>query len=74
MQILNKHLEGKDYKNVDIKEVLNKIKNTIEKNRKKEKKNSNAQAQFEIEEEDKTSCNDCITCLKQCWPHNEIEK
>ena len=39
LQILNKHLEGKNYDEVDIKTVLKEIKDTIEENRKEEKKN-----------------------------------
>lgn len=57
--------------NIIKNELIIKESNEINKNK---NKNSNVQAQPEIEKENETSCNDCITCLKQCWSPNKIEK
>lgn len=77
LQILNEHFKSIITYKKNIKTVLKGIKDTIEKNRPQKQengeeidnknKNSDAQLQLEMEEDDKICCNECITCLKQCW-------
>ena len=48
--------------------------NDIHLNNENNNSNNGIAQKFEIKEKDKTPCDRCITCLKQCWPPNEIEK
>ena len=60
--------------NISKKEPIIKKSNEINKNENKNSNDDITKPQLEMEEEDKTSCNRCITCLKQCWPFSEKEK
>ena len=60
--------------NIIKKELIIKKSNEINKNENKNSNDDITKPQLEMEEEDKTSCNRCITCLKQCWPFSEKEK
>ena len=60
--------------NIIKKELINEESNEINKNENKNSNDDITKTKLKIEEEDKTSCNCCITCLKQCWPFSEKEK
>ena len=63
--IKNKLINEKS--NTNIGPVLNEIKDKID-------KKIDTKQKPKIEKEDGICCECCITCLKQCWSHNEREK